>query len=518
MSSNQDKGGSALPRLSKRRFLQGLGATGLSSIGLGIVPADAAENAGKPYDVIIVGAGTAGIPTAIFAAGRGARVLLIEAASAVGGTLFMSSAQMAGAGTKLQKSLGIEDSPQAFYDDVMRIGGGLADPEILRLFVENSAVTLDWLSDNGFEPLPDHPVLGGGHEPYMTRRYLWAKDGGLSVLAVLEPLLHKEIASGKVTLLLDTSVTDLIQNATDGAIKGVVATGSDGKAVKYLGHNVVLTSGGYGSNSEIFKAVEGIERYADMVYPYSLGAGVKLAIAAGGTTCGTECRQPLFNAVMVDNAVPSTMLFRITSNPNQRAAWEIYVNSRGERFFQEDTPSYDAKEKALKKQPKERCWIVFDDAILDAAPSISRAWNKEELKAAFGKYPTFYKADSLEGLAAATGVDKAGLLASVADYNKGQKSGQDSFGRTHMPLPIGKAPFYAIQLQGYYYVDSGGVKIDKSLRVVGKGGKAIPNLYAAGEILGYGQLQGAGYSGGMAVTPAITFGRLLGQSILKIST
>jgi fumarate reductase flavoprotein subunit len=501
-------------RLSKRRFLGGLGATGLASAGWGFRIADAAPASDKPYDIIVVGAGTAGLPTAIFASQRGARVLLIEAAPAIGGTLFLSSAQMSAAGTKLQKSKGIVDSPQAHFDDVMRIGGGTADPAMLRLFVENAAATVDWLGDNGFEPLPNHPVTGGGHEAYETARYFWAKDGGMAVLAVLDKVLQAEMARGNITLLLDTEVKGLVQQGADAPVTGVVAGGKDAKPVKYLGHQVVLTSGGYGSNSELFKRYEG---FGDTFYPYSQGAGVKLAVEAGGSVRGQEFRQPLFNGIMVDNNVPSTLLNRITSDPERRPAWEIYVNSRGERFFQEDTPSFDAKEKALKNQPNEQCWIVFDEAILNAAPPIMRGWTVEQTKAAPAQYPTFYRADTLDGLADKAGIDKAGLAKSVADYNKAQKDGKDSFGRQHMPLPIAAGPFYAIKLQGYYYVDSAGLRVDTSLRVLGKDGKPIPGLYAAGEILGYGQLQGAGYSGGMAVTPALTFGRLLGQSILKVS-
>jgi fumarate reductase flavoprotein subunit len=503
-------------RLSKRRFLGGLGATGLVMAGLPAWRASGAVESGKPYDIIIVGAGTAGLPTAIFASERGARVLLIEAAPAIGGTLFLSSAQMSAAGTKLQKSKGIVDSPQAHFDDVMRIGGGTADPAMLRLFVENAAVTVDWLSDNGFEPLPGHPVNGGGHEAYEVARYFWAKDGGLAVLAVLDKVLQREMARGNITLLLETEVKGLVQKAPDAPVTGVVAAGKDGKAVTYAGNQIVLTSGGYGSNSELFERYEGIKRFGDTFYPYSQGAGVKLAVAAGGSVRGQECRQPLFNGIMADNNIPTTLLNRVTSNPEQRQPWEIYVNTRGERFFQEDTLSFDAKEKALKHQPNEQCWIVFDEAIVDAAPPIMRGWTVEQTKAAYKQYPTFYRADTLDGLAAAAGIDKAGLAKSVADYNRAQKDGKDKFGRVNMPSPIGKAPFYAIKLQGYYYVDSAGLRVDTSLRVLGRNGKPIPNLYAAGEILGYGQLQGAGYSGGMAVTPALTFGRLLGQSILQV--
>ena len=123
------------------------------------------------WDVIIAGAGTVGVPAAIFAARRGARVLVLEAAPEIGGTLHLSAGQMSAAGTKAQASLGIEDSPDLHFEDVMRISKGTADKELVRLAVDNAAATYDWLTDSGFEPLPEHPVLGLAHEPYSERRY-----------------------------------------------------------------------------------------------------------------------------------------------------------------------------------------------------------------------------------------------------------------------------------------------------------------------------------------------------------
>jgi fumarate reductase flavoprotein subunit len=467
--------------------------------------------------VIVVGAGTAGMPAATFAAARGARVLLIEAADKVGGTLHLSYGQMSAAGTKLQASKGIHDTPQKFYDDVMHIGGGMSDPAILRLFVENSGATLDWLSDHGYAPFPDHPVLVGGHEPYTTPRYLWAKEGGRAVLAVLETQMREQIAHGGLTLLLETSATDLVQDAKSGAVTGVIAKDKAGRTTAHRAPQVVLTSGGYCSNAEIFEMIEGVKKHVD-VYPYSQGAGVRMALAAGATLRNQECRQPLFNGVMATDSPSSPIVFHIESNPRVRPSWEVFVNRHGQRFVQEDTPSIALKEKALKQQPGEACWVVFDEAILNAAPPIARGWTTERIRAAFGQYPTFAKADSLEGLADAAALDKAGLLASIADYNEGQRQGRDSFGRQHMPLPVVKPPFYAIRMQGYYWMDTTGVVVDTSLRVLGRTGKPIPGLYAAGEVLGMGQLQGAGYCGGLAMTPAITFGRLLGGSILSAKT
>src|SRR5262245_23898621 len=122
-------------KISKRRFLMG---ASVAAVGAATTRNAIAQDK-TAWDVIVVGAGNAGLPAAIFAAQRGAKVLLIEAAGQVGGTLFLSSGQMSAAGTKLQKSKGIEDTPQSHYDDVMRISKHTADPVILKLATEAAA-------------------------------------------------------------------------------------------------------------------------------------------------------------------------------------------------------------------------------------------------------------------------------------------------------------------------------------------------------------------------------------------
>ena len=130
------------------------------------------------WDVIVVGAGTAGMMASIFAARRGAKVLALEVAPEAGGTLHISTGQMSAAGTKLQKKLGIADTPDDHYADVMRISKNTADPKLVRFAVDNAAETFDWLMDCGFEMVPEHPVEGRAHEPYSKQRYYWGVDYG----------------------------------------------------------------------------------------------------------------------------------------------------------------------------------------------------------------------------------------------------------------------------------------------------------------------------------------------------
>ena len=507
------------PGLSKRDFLKGLGAAGLATAVVG--NPDGALGADIPYDVIIVGAGNAGLPTAIFAAQRGAKILLIDSAPSIGGTLILSTGQMAAAGTKLQKSKGIEDTPQAHYDDIMKISRGTADPVLVKLAVTNAAPVFDWLTDNGLTVHPEHPVTGTTHEPYSRQRYAWGLDGGMSILKVLDAQIQPEIAAGRVTLMTDTNVTALIQR--DGVVHGVVTTDDKGAVARHHARNVVLTCGGYSYNPDMYEKLEGAKTYSRQTLPYSLGAGIRLGVAAGGYVRGGEHHTPLFGAVMTDDHYPSRMHALVRHFPLDRPPWEIFVNRAGKRFLCEDVPSHNVYEQALRVQPDERCWVVFDDEILSKAPPLVGAfgtkWTPQDTVDAFAKgVPMFYKSDTLDGLARAAGFDSAGFVTTTAAYNAAQASGQDALGRKYMPLPIAKGPFYAIQLQSWNLMGYGGIAVDGQLRVVRKDGTAIRNLYAAGELLGMGQLMGQAVCGGMSVTPALALGRLLGREILNVGT
>jgi fumarate reductase flavoprotein subunit len=487
---------------------------GAASAGLGAGAVRAADGAG-PWDIVIVGGGTAGIPAGTFAARRGARVLVIEASKQLGGTLFLSTGQMSAAGTRLQKSKGIVDTAQMHFDDVMRISHRTADPALVKLAVANAADTFDWLTDSGFRPLAEHPVLGLAHEPYSAKRYAWGPEGGLSILEAIEPLALAEEKAGRLAIKRATRVRELLTRK--GAVVGVRAEEESGAMVDIRGAAVVLACGGYASNPALFYELSGFKQYGRASYPYSQGDGYLMALAVGGFARGREnylCGSPRIMADADEPSVPDT---RWNVYPERRAPWEIQVNVRGQRYVAEDNPSVDDREHALVRQPDLRTWLIFDQAIFDAAPVGIDDWDKPRLAEAFAGHPMFQKADTLRALAAKAGVDADGLAATVARYNAAQASGIDAeFQRKYMPLPIAKPPFYAVRQQGFSITSTVGIGVDERLRVIRKDGRVIKGLYAAGEILGSGQLMGSSAVGGMMVTPALTFGRLLGQSLVPV--
>lgn len=202
------------------------------------------------YDVIVVGGSTAGIPCALFAAQGGARVLLIEKSPALGGTLFWSTGQIAGAGTVFQQRLGITDSPDAHFADCMRINENTADPALTRLTVDHAGDTINWLAEHGFEVMAGHPVTGIGHDHFTARRYQQGVKSGLSILNAFLPSLEASIARQQISLLTGTAVQGLIQE-NSGKVVGVTASGPLGTQ-DFRGSHVVLASGGCAANPRLF--------------------------------------------------------------------------------------------------------------------------------------------------------------------------------------------------------------------------------------------------------------------------
>ena len=224
-----------------------------------------------------------------------------------------------------------------------------------------------------------------------------------------------------------------------------------------------------------------------------------------------------FGYVLTTSTFPSARRARTLFDPEQRQPWEIYVNSQGQRFVREDLPSVDGREQALRFQPGLTHWVVFDQGVLDSAPPLLEGWSRDELGRAFAKPDAnFFRGDSVAELAAAAGLPAKELAATIEGYNYGVTTGADFLGRRHLPMQLGKPPFYAIQHFGTSVTSTAGIAVNDRLQVVRRDGTAIANLFAAGEILGAGATQGQAFCGGMMITPALTFGRLLGGRIIPL--
>ncbi|MBL8703057.1 MAG: FAD-dependent oxidoreductase [Alphaproteobacteria bacterium] len=463
----------------------------------------------ESFDLIVIGAGTAGMPAAMAAATRGLKVGLIEKSGRLGGTLHYSSGQMSGAGTRLQAERGIVDSPDLHFEDVMRISRGTANRGLVRRAVDIAPRTIDWLMENDFAMHPACPAILHLHEAYKIARSYWGVDGGRSILAAITPPFERARERHGIDIRFGTTVTELLPG------EGVRVRKPDGSVATCRARATILATGGYGASPPMFARLHGGAPLFTTASPTSDGSGFTMAEARGARIRNANYWKPAMAGIedppgsgrVVWDDVPSL-------TPQVRAPWEIYVDSAGRRFVAEDHDSVDVREAALARLPGLSFWVVFDQAILDAAPPLLPRYDRARLEAAVRAHPDFRRADTLAQLAAAAGIDPTGLAATIDAYNRAASGGGDALGRKHMPRPIVGPGFYAIRCRGMVLRSFAGLVIDDDLRVLGRDGAPLRGLYAAGEIVGGGTMSGDGYVGGMSVTPALGFGRWLGETVL----
>lgn len=469
----------------------------------------------ETVDVAVIGAGTAGIPAACHAAASGLRTALVERLDRVGGTMWFGTGQISAAGTSLQRERGIRDDPDQHYADVMRISRGTAHPDFVRLAVDLAPETIERLRGGGMDFHPDCPGIVFNHEPYSQPRTYWGMRKALSILDVMVAELAVAQKRDGLTLLLNHALTGLLPDGADG-VAGILVQGPDGTIREVRARQVVLTTGGYAGNPQVFgELMSGLPLYGPL-YPSASGGGIMAARSLGAQLWRLENFLPSVGGFEEE---PGTHRVnwadRPMLTPQIRLPWELLVNLDGHRFMAEDEESIDKREHGLLAQRDLSFFIVFDAAILRQAPALFPQWPGGELERRLGNHPAFLKAESMDALAAMMGVDPAVLSAEVAAYNRAVAEGTDRLERRHMPLPVTEGPFFAIRNHGVSIKSPGGLAIDASLRVLREDGARFRNLYAAGEAIGGGLLSGKAYVGGMSITPALGFGRHLGREILQ---
>ncbi|WP_040796359.1 FAD-dependent oxidoreductase [Nocardia higoensis] len=461
-------------------------------------------------DVIVVGAGPGGIACAISAAAGGARVLLLDKADDIGGALPYSGGHLSAGGFSAQRAAGIDDDVEAHWADVRRISRGAGREDLTLLSLREQPAALEWLLAAGFEIDPATPRIVHGHEQYRTPRTVHAKPtpGGPAILAVLRRLLEPHVAGGAVTVQCGVRVSSLL--CTGEAVTGV----EDTTGRQWHAPAVVLATGGFGYDPELFAELEGAPLTTSAA-PTSTGDGLRLGLAAGAGLQGLGKYLPTFGGLPPEgDDLRVDWLHRPQLVAPERPPWEIYVDRFGARWVAEDEPSIDRKERALTGIDRMTFWMVFDARGLRESQPMVHGWSPEELDAACGKRRGVHRAESLRKLAWAAGIDPAGLAASVARYNDFVARGVDSdFGRRHLPAPIARGPFYAIENHPVTLITFAGLDVDTALRVRRTDGTVIAGLYAVGEVIGSAAVNGNAFCSGMCLTPALAFGRILGRAL-----
>ncbi len=457
------------------------------------------------FDIIVVGAGTAGIPCACAAAAAGARVLLLDAAGEVGGALHVSGGHMSAGGTALQRDRGIHDDAQRHLEDIWRVAGlstHLPRRELTRRVCEDAPGTMAWLEGLGMTWAAETPRLVYGHEPYLTPRTVYGEDGGRSVLRALRRLLERTMAETDLELRLHTRVTRLVPGR-GVEVDGALVTASE----------VVLATGGFGASPELFAELE--ERpLVSAAAETSTGDGIILARQAGAALAGLGTYIPTFGGLPSTKDPGRAVWDDRPLLTVERPPWEIYVSRAGRRWVAEDEPSIDAKERALMALPDLTFFSVFDAHALASTHPVVVGWAPGEVQRRAGVRAGIHVADSLVDLAAVAGIDAEGLVQQVARYNEAVAQGSDEeFGRTHLPAPLVEPPFYALENHGVTIVTFTGVDVTEDLAVRRPDGTALPGTWAVGEVLGAATFNGNAFCSGMLITPALVLGRELGHRL-----
>ncbi|MFW8054258.1 flavocytochrome c [Vagococcus fluvialis] len=435
------------------------------------------------YDMIIVGAGGAGMAAAIEAKDAGKNPVIFEKMPVAGGNTLKSSSGMNASETKFQKEEGIEDSNDKFFEETLKGGHGTNDKELLRFYVDNSADAIDWLDSMGIK-LNNLTITGG-----MSEKRTHRPEDGSAVGGYLVDGLTKNVFEKEIPLFVNADVTEITEK--DGKVTGVKVN-VEGTEKEVKSQAVVVTTGGYGANPEMLEAGNpDLKGYVTTNSEGSTGDGIKMIEKMGGQTVDMDQIQ-IHPTVQQDNG--------ILIGEAVRGEGAILVSQEGKRFVNEmDTrDNVSAAENALKEKSS---YLVFDSGV------------KERVKAIdfYEKQGFVTKAESVEGLAKELKIDEKALAETVKTWNDAVANKKDTeFKReTGMDNALEGKEFYAIKIAPGIHYTMGGVKINAKTEVLDKDGKAIPGLFAAGEVTG--GLHGENRIGGNSVGDIIVFGRESGK-------
>ena len=492
-----------------------------------------AEDSTVDADVVVVGAGGAGMTAAITAAGEGKSVVILESQSMVGGNSVRATGGMNAGKTVYQdenefgESAGVEKTlktaaekyadnetitalaktvseqwaayqanPTGYFDsvelmelDTMIGGKGINDPELVETLCANSADAIDWLDEHG---ITLHNVSSfGGASVKRIHRPVNAEGKTVSVGSYMIPLLQENCEKAGVKMMLDTTATEILTDA-NGAAVGVKATGASGETVTVNAKAVVLATGGFGANLDmVVKYKPELKGFMTTNAPGIQGQGIEMAQAIGAATVDMD-------QIQIHPTVEANTAALITEG--LRGDGAILINEEGKRFIDE-VGTRDVVSAAEIAQTGSYSWLVVDQAMVDAS-SVIQGYIKKGYTVTGETY---------EELGKAMGVDAAAFAETMDKWNGYVEAKNDpDFGRTSFANPLNTAPYYAVKVTAGVHHTMGGLKINANTEVLNEKGEVIPGLFAAGEVTG--GVHGANRLGGNAVADFTVFGRIAGAA------
>ena len=480
-------------------------------------------------DIIVIGAGGAGLSAAIEAAANGAqKVIVLEMTAKTGGALNFTSGSMSAAGTIIQKEDGIEDTVESYIADIINNGddfGGQPNEKLISVYANNATAVFDWMYENGLKDCTfsadratgARAVFAPEHALYsIPRTYKASPIDKANYKSAAHEVLDKLVAADeRIEVKLNTKATELIPNEKGQVLSVKTADGTVYTAKK----GVIVATGGYSSNSKLMGAYT---QYGD----YYLAGG-----APGADGNALPMMQKVGAGLVAMDAIPTFPMGLVSKDDATKGqiastyTWKtggIVVNQNGERFCNETEANPAIREVALEEQPSAVQYDIYTDKVLaDLAANGGDIFMKYYFFEGGAGSHVMYSADSIEGLAAEINVPAENLAKTIADYNAAVEKGEpDQFGREFNVFntynmatnKIEGEKFYAIRLHALCVMTLGGVTANENMQVLDEAGNVIPGLYAAGEVVG--GIWGKFVSGGTGVMGPIVFGKIAARHIM----
>ncbi|MCD7819242.1 MAG: FAD-dependent oxidoreductase [Lachnospiraceae bacterium] len=431
-------------------------------------------------DIVIVGAGGAGLTAALSALQNGAENVIVLEKQAVFGGASSVAGGLAGGCSELQKSFGItEDTPEQIFEDIMTGGGGVNQEDLVWIWAENMGSTVDWLIDNG---VPIENQFSNFSEHTYQRSY--SVTGGSQVML---QVLADDIIENGGRIDMETTAKSLIYE--DGAVTGVVAEDASGNTINYHADKVLMATGGFGANSDMLSDELSIALFYGV--ESSTGEGIQMMEDVGAALCFMDYAKMYPTGIEVEEgyarvATVHTLLTTQTSGA-------ILVNKEGERVINENVDFVSLKN-ITKEQTDNILYLVMDQEAYDiwaesanASESASGRFTYEEQEAWFEAdgTPIFVRSDDLVEAAEMAGIDSEALVSTVENWNSMVSGGaDDEFGREELFELQEDSTYYIIEEKLRFATTLGGVTVNTNFEVQNEDGESIPGLYAAGECVG----------------------------------
>lgn len=439
-------------------------------------------------DAVVVGAGACGLISALRLAEHNLDVVVLEKMSQLRGNTALSQGMIPAAGTRFQKELGIEDSPQTLYDDILHKNGGSSDPDVTRAVSENAYKAVEWLVDHWNIPLT---VCTEFAYPGFSALRMHAPESrfGRDLLRGLEEATKR---CPNLTLALQSPVEKLILDETDTSrVLGVLVRQADGP-LRVKANAVILACNGFGGNPEMVRTF--IPEMADALYfghEGNTGDALKMAREIGAMWS-------LMHGYQGHASVATPHGILITWGTLMTGG--ILVNQHGERFANE-LQGYSEMATEVMRQTGSIAFELFDETSYEAATTVHDFRMAIEAGAV-------RKFETLAEYEEAFRLPSGSVQKTLAVYHR-QLGAEDVFGRPDRREL--QAPFYGIRIGPALFHTQGGLKINPYAQVLREDSSAFQNLYAGGGAAeGLSGDEPKGYLSGNGLLSAVTLGYIAG--------